>query len=220
MFERPSPAYYDDQVVAVVQNSSLFDGIDDMKGTTFGTMSGANAAPLLTSKFAEMGFSKEIVQVVEDDNSHVIFDTWTLLPYPTYQELSDALEEGTVDAMVLDGAIAKTYMNYKRSILPDFVVAEQSFGVVALASVAVMGVLLFNMQNAPTTPPRWSPRRGSSTRCWPTPPPRPTRTRRRSTPSTGPRRKASPSWPTTTPATRPPTPRCASTGSSSASITC
>lgn len=124
-----SPAYYDDRVVAVVQNSSLFDGIDDMKGTTFGTMSGANAAPLLTNKFAEMGFSKEIVQVVEDDNSHVIFDTWTLLQYPTYQELSDALEEGTVDAMVLDGAIAKTYMNYKRSILPDFVVAEQSFGV-------------------------------------------------------------------------------------------
>lgn len=129
VFERPSPACYDDQVVAVVQNSSLFDGIDDMKGTTFGTMSGANAAPLLTNKFAEMGFSKEIVRVVEDDSSHVIFDTWTLLQYPTYQELSDALEEGAVDAMVLDGAIAKTYMNYKRSILPDFVVAEQSFGV-------------------------------------------------------------------------------------------
>lgn len=124
-----SPAYYDDQVIAVVQNSSMFDSIDDMKGMTFGTMSGANAAPLLTNKFAEMGFSKEIKQVVKDDNSHVIFDTWTLLQYPTYQELSDALEEGTVDAMVLDGAIAKTYMNYKRSILPDFVVAEQSFGV-------------------------------------------------------------------------------------------
>ncbi|HJA00804.1 MAG TPA: transporter substrate-binding domain-containing protein [Candidatus Collinsella stercoripullorum] len=98
-----SPAYYDDQVIAVVQNSSLFDSIDDMKGMTFGTMSGANAAPLLTNKFAETGFSKEIVQVVEDENSHVIFDTWTLLQYPTYQELSDALEEGTVDAMVLDG---------------------------------------------------------------------------------------------------------------------
>ncbi|MBM6687934.1 transporter substrate-binding domain-containing protein [Collinsella tanakaei] len=124
-----SPAYYDDQVIAVVQNSSMFDSIDDMKGMTFSTMSGANAAPLLTNKFAEMGFSKEIKQVVKDDNSHVIFDTWTLLQYPTYQELSDALEEGTVDAMVLDGAIAKTYMNYKRSILPDFVVAEQSFGV-------------------------------------------------------------------------------------------
>lgn len=109
VFERPSPAYYDDQVVAVVQNSSLFDGIDDLKGTTFGTMSGANAAPLLTNKFAEMGFSKEIVRVVEDDSSHVIFDTWTLLQYPTYQELSDALEEETFDAMVLDGAIAKTY---------------------------------------------------------------------------------------------------------------
>ena len=74
-----APAYYDDQVIAVVQNSSLFDSIDDMKGMTFGTMSGANAAPLLTNKFAETGFSKEIVQVVEDDNSHVIFDTWTLL---------------------------------------------------------------------------------------------------------------------------------------------
>lgn len=110
VFERPSPASYDDQVIAVVQNSSLFDGIDDMKGTTFGTMSGANAAPLLTSKFAEMGFSKEIVRVVEDDNSHVIFDTWTLLQYPTYQELSDALEEGTVDAIYQSKAQSIAFM--------------------------------------------------------------------------------------------------------------
>lgn len=124
-----SPAYYDDQVIAVVQSSSMFEGIDDLKGMAFGTMAGSNAAPLLTSKLAEIGFSKELVQTVKDDNSHVIFDTWTLFQYPTYQELSDALEEGTIDTMVLDGAIARTYMDYRRAILPDFVVAEQSFGV-------------------------------------------------------------------------------------------
>ena len=124
-----SPAYYDDRVVAVVQNSSMIGSVDDLRGRTFGTMAGSNAAPLLSTKLYEIGFTNGEVVTANDDNSEVSFDTWNLLQFPSYQELSDALESGDVDAMVLDGAIAKTYMNYKRSILPDFVVAEQSFGV-------------------------------------------------------------------------------------------
>ncbi len=38
-----SPAYYDDKVVAVVQNSSMTETIDDLKGRSFGTMAGSNA---------------------------------------------------------------------------------------------------------------------------------------------------------------------------------
>ena len=124
-----SPAYYDDRVIAVVQNSSLFEGIDDLRGCTFGTMAGANAAPLLSIKLHEIGFSNGEVVTANEDNSDVIFDTWILVQYPSYQELSDALESGEVDAMVLDGAIAQTYMDDKRTVLPGFVVAEQSFGV-------------------------------------------------------------------------------------------
>lgn len=124
-----SPAYYTDHVIAVVENSALLGSIDDMKGLTFGTMSGANAAPLLSIKLAETGFSSGVVESASEDNSDVLFDTWRLLQYPSYQELSRALEEGEVDAMVLDGAIAQTYMNDDRSYLEGFEVAEQSYGV-------------------------------------------------------------------------------------------
>lgn len=124
-----SPAYYDDAVVAVVQNSSMITTIDGLRGHTFGTMAGSNAAPLLSVKLYEDGFSDGVVRQANDDNSDVVFDTWRLLQFPSYQELSDALEEGTVDAMVLDGAIARTYMNDKRAYVEGFQVAEQSFGV-------------------------------------------------------------------------------------------
>lgn len=124
-----SPAYYDDRVIAVVQNSSLIEGIDDMRGLTFGTMSGANAAPLLSTRLYEDGFTSGEVVTANEDNSDVSFDTWHLLQFPSYQELSDALEDGTVDAMVLDGAIAQTYMDDKRHVIDGFVVAEQSYGV-------------------------------------------------------------------------------------------
>lgn len=124
-----SPAYYDDRVIAVVQNSSLIEGIDDMRGLTFGTMSGSNAAPLLSTKLYEDGFTSGEVVTANEDNSDVSFDTWHLLQFPSYQELSDALEDGTVDAMVLDGAIAQTYMDDKRHVIDGFVVAEQSYGV-------------------------------------------------------------------------------------------
>ena len=124
-----SPAYYDDHVIAVVQNTSMIESINDMKGRTFGTMSGANAAPLLNIKLKEIGFSAGTDEILGSSNQDEQFDTWRLLQFPSYQELSDALEEGTVDAMVLDGAIAKTYMDDKRHELKDFEVAKQSFGV-------------------------------------------------------------------------------------------
>ena len=124
-----SPAYYTDSVIAVVQNSSLFEKIDDLKGCKFGAMGGSNAAPLLSIKLYEIGFSNGEVVKANDDNSEVDFDTWHLSQFESYQELSDALEEGVVDAIVLDGAIAHTYMNDDRSILKGFNVAEQSYGV-------------------------------------------------------------------------------------------
>ena len=124
-----SPAYYDDAVVAVVQDSSMISSLDDMAGRTFGTMAGSNAAPLLSVYLYERGFSNGEVVTANEDNSEVSFDTWNLLQFPGYQELSDALEEGVVDAMVLDGAIAHTYMDDKRSRIEGVEVAEQSYGV-------------------------------------------------------------------------------------------
>lgn len=124
-----SPAYYDDAIVAVVENSSLITSVEDLVGHTLGTMAGSNAAPLLSVKLYEEGFTSGEPLQANEDNSDVTFDTWRLRQYASYQELSDALEVGEVDAMVLDGAIAHTYMNDERSILEGFNVDEVSYGV-------------------------------------------------------------------------------------------
>lgn len=124
-----SPAYYDDAIIAVVQDTSNIESISDLKGLTFGTLSGANAAPLLSAKLAKIGFSAGEVKSANEDNTDVQFDTWHLLQFSSYQELSDALEVGEVDAMVLDGAIAKTYLNDGRHILDNFTVEEIQYGV-------------------------------------------------------------------------------------------
>lgn len=142
-----SPAYYDDAVVAVVQNSSLITSIDDLKGGTFGTMAGSNAAPLLSQKLYDMGFSDGVVKAANDDNSNVTFSTWHLLQFSSYQELSDALEVGTVDAMVLDGAIAHTYMNDKRTVLDGFEVAEQSYGIATQKGSELSALVADAVQN-------------------------------------------------------------------------
>lgn len=124
-----SPAYYEDSVVMVVEKSSRIDSLDDLKGLTIGTMSGANTAPQLANKLYELGFTDGEVLTANDDNSHVTFDTWTLDQYDSYQELSDALEEGEVDAMAMDGAIAHAYMTDDRQVLEGVSIEDQSFAV-------------------------------------------------------------------------------------------
>ena len=42
-----SPAYYQDASIVMVENSSLVEGVEDLKGLTFGTMAGSNTAPQL-----------------------------------------------------------------------------------------------------------------------------------------------------------------------------
>ncbi|OZG61961.1 amino acid ABC transporter substrate-binding protein [Bifidobacterium lemurum] len=124
-----SPAYYNNAVVMVVQNSSLIDQLSGLKGGTIGTMAGANTAPMLAQKMADEGFSDGEVRSANEDNTDVQFDNYHLLQYASYQELSDALEEGLVDGMALDGAIAKTYMNDERHTLDDFSIDPQEYGV-------------------------------------------------------------------------------------------
>lgn len=121
-----SPAYYDDEVVVVVENSSLITSIEQLQGGTFGIMSGSNAGPLLAQKLFDLGMIGE--EVVSNTDEETVYTDARVLKYPTYQELSRALEEGEVDAAVMDGAISFTYMNDDRSTLPT-AIAEQSYGV-------------------------------------------------------------------------------------------
>ena len=113
----------------MVQNSSLIESVDDMRGLTFGTMAGSNAAPLLSVKLYETGFSNGEPVTANDDNSEVEFDTWRLRQFPGYQELSDALEQGVVDAMVSTGRSRTPTWTTSAPCSRGFVVAEQSYGV-------------------------------------------------------------------------------------------
>lgn len=123
-----SPAYYSDDSIIVVENSSLVDSVTGLEGLTFGTMAGSNTAPQLVIKLTEAGFTSGEALSANEDNSDVLFDTFHLVQLASYQELSQALEEGRVDAACMDGSIAKTYMSSDRSIL-DFSIDTQEYGV-------------------------------------------------------------------------------------------
>lgn len=123
-----SPAYYSDDSIVMVENSALIDGVDALEGKTLGTMSGSNTAPQLVIKLTEAGFTSGEALSANEDNSDVVFDTFHLVQMASYQELSKALEEGTIDAACMDGSIAKTYLDADRGIL-DFTIDTQEYGV-------------------------------------------------------------------------------------------
>lgn len=123
-----SPAYYSDDSIVMVENSSLIESVDALKGKTLGTMSGSNTAPQLVIKLTEAGFTSGEALSANEDNSDVAFDSFHLVQLASYQELSQALEEGTIDAACMDGSIAQTYLNDDRSVL-DFTIDTQEYGV-------------------------------------------------------------------------------------------
>lgn len=123
-----SPAYYEDPSIIMVEKSSLITSLDGLKGRTFGTMSGSNTAPQLVIKLTEAGFTDGQPLQANEDNSDVTFDTFHLVQVGSYQELSDRLEEGSIDAACMDDSIAHTYDDFDRSLL-DFQIDTQSYGV-------------------------------------------------------------------------------------------
>ncbi len=123
-----SPAYYEDASVVMVEDSSLFTDITDLKGYTFGTVSGANTASQLVIRLGEIGFTSGEALSANSDNSDVQFDNFHLLQLESYQDLSEALEEGTIDAFCGDGCIAQTFKTDDRSLL-DFQIDTQEYGV-------------------------------------------------------------------------------------------
>lgn len=56
----------------------------------------------------------------------------------TYSELSLALEEGDVDAVCMDGGVARAYLDENRRILDD-VVGTENYGVATVKGSALSG---------------------------------------------------------------------------------
>lgn len=120
-----SPAYYSDHTSIMVEKSSLIEGIDGLVGKKTGVLEGANTAPKLSSKMLELGL------ITETD-----FKGSSLEYRSTYNDLSTALEEGAVDAVCMDGGVARAYMQDDRVILED-VVGVENYGVATVKDSAL-----------------------------------------------------------------------------------
>lgn len=109
-----SPAYYTDYSSIMVEKSSLIYKLSDLVGKRIGVLDGANTGPKLTLKMIEEGL------ITEDDTKDSV-----LVNMESYKELSEALEEGTVDAVCMDGCIARAYMEDDREILEEKIGQEE-----------------------------------------------------------------------------------------------
>ena len=107
-----SEPYYHDDTVFMVQSSSLFTGQEDLAGMTVGVLAGSNTGALVD----------EAMKAIDPDAGVKLWEA------ESYQELSDALERGAVDAVCMDGCIAQAYMNEDRVYLPGSL-ATQYYGV-------------------------------------------------------------------------------------------
>ena len=124
-----SPAYYTDSSVFMVEESSLITTVDQLlNGKVIGTMLGTNTAAEITSQLAQEGLISGNVLSRNEDNSDVQFDKFRLLQFGSYKELSEALEVGKVDAAVMDGSIARAYMQDNRKLL-SYTGKTQNYGV-------------------------------------------------------------------------------------------
>ena len=120
LFDFSAP-YYSDDTVFMVQTSSCFKQWMDLGGMTVGVLAGSNTGELAAETMKK--YSHKGVQLKEED---------------TYQELSDALERGDVDALCMDGCIAQAYMNEDRIYLPGSL-ATQYYGVATQKGSALSG---------------------------------------------------------------------------------
>lgn len=121
-----SPAYYNDTTSVMVENSSLITDITQLHGGVFGIMSGSNAGPLLAIKLNEMGIIGD--NVISNTDEGTQYEGVYVKKLPSYAELSQALEEGIVDAAVMDDSITDTYMNDDRNLL-GINISDQQYGV-------------------------------------------------------------------------------------------
>ena len=101
----------------MVERSSLIEHIDDLVGKTTGVLEGANTAPKLSGKLMELG----LITAEDTKGSSLEYRD-------TYEALSEALEDGTVDAVCMDGGVARAHMKDDRMILED-VAGTENYGV-------------------------------------------------------------------------------------------
>lgn len=109
-----SPAYYTDFSSIMVEQSSMIGDYRELPGKKIGVLEGASTGPKLQEKMVADGL------ITEEDTKGCSF-----VEFESYEALSVALEEGTVDVACMDGCIARAYMEDDRAILEEKIAQEE-----------------------------------------------------------------------------------------------
>lgn len=129
-----SAPYYTDETVIMVEKSTLFTGIDDLKDKNIGIVNGTNAGPLLAQALYDAGVITD--QVVANTDAYTQYEGAYVTKVDRYAELSELLETGEIDAACMDACIAQTYMDDQRVFL-DISIAQQEYGVATVKDSAL-----------------------------------------------------------------------------------
>lgn len=124
-----SAPYYTDKTVLMVEKSTLFDSISDLKDKTIGIVNGTNAGPLLANKLYELGIITD--KVVSNSDNETVYEGARVRKAERYSDLDTLLESGEVDAVCMDASIAGTYLNEDRLYLEE-TISEQEYGVATI----------------------------------------------------------------------------------------
>lgn len=126
-----SPAYYEDDTEILVEKSTLFTELSDLKDMTIGILNGSNAGPLLGTALFENGIISD--EVISNTDTETQYDHATVLKYESYDEIDTALEDGSIDAACMDGIICRTYLDSyldeDRQVLEGVNLGSQEYGV-------------------------------------------------------------------------------------------
>ncbi len=121
-----SPVYYTDRVAVMVEDSSLITDMAGFRDCRVGVMKGTVHARLFAEHLAEQGI---IPPFDEDSFEPSSFDGGvTFAEYDAYQEISDALEYGEIDAFIADWSILSGFRGMGRTILEE-TFSAQEYGV-------------------------------------------------------------------------------------------
>lgn len=137
-----SPAYYKDHSRIMVQKSSMIEEPEDLLGKRIGVLEGADAAPEFAAKMRELGF---LPAEGEETPTRPADGGMSFVKLLSYSELDQALEEGTVDAVCMDGCVVRAYMNDDRFILEE-TLSEEDYGVATQKGSELSGRIAESVQ--------------------------------------------------------------------------
>lgn len=121
-----SAPYYVDETILMVEKSTLFDSIYDLRDKNIGIVNGTNAGPLLAQALYDAGVITD--QVIANTDTYTQYEGAYVTKVDRYAQLSEMLETGKIDAACMDACIAQTYMDDQRAFL-DVSIAQQEYGV-------------------------------------------------------------------------------------------